>query len=216
MLNNPESGPIGLIFIPHWLEQALKDNNKPLSTILNIDELRTFITLDDLAKFFYINRRLYNSNLELPTALKGDFQFIGTSPYSLNNSNSYHDFKFLNDIDIAIDLIQINSNSNTDIVPSVKSNFLYDLQEWELPLLICRDEINSIKNYGLFSLNTVALSNNVYGITFSTEVGEDSEDYRTYVSLDNLMNLVSKYFDFRYIVRLKAFKTFLKYMDYVN
>ena len=30
-----EQGPVGLLFIPAWLDQALVDNNKPMSALLS-------------------------------------------------------------------------------------------------------------------------------------------------------------------------------------
>lgn len=209
---------IGLIIIPAWLEQALKDNNKPISSLLDLEELKQFLTLDDIAKFFYLNRRVSQSTTELAKVFINDFVYPATSPYSLRSSNSKckHDFKYFEDIELAIDLLFKNVSYDIEIGNSVKSNLIPPLQDWELSALINCENKEGIIEYGLYSFNTFPIHNNVYGIRFSTELGEDSTEYRTYVSLDNLLKNISQYYDFRNLVGYKTFQTYLKYMDYVN
>lgn len=209
-----EQGPIGLIFIPAWLDQALKDNNKPISTLLDVQELRTFLTMDDIANFLYINRKISLAKTELVKALTYDFNFVATSPYSIGKEQ--YDFKYFEDIELAISLLDNNSTSNIDISDSVKSNLLPDLENWELKSLLGEVNIEPFKQYGLYSFNTTIIHNNVYGIRFTTDLGEDSTDYRTYVSLDNLLKNISQYYDFRRLVGYKTFQAYLKYMDLVN
>lgn len=209
-----EQGPIGLIFIPAWLDQALKDNNKPISTLLDVQELRTFLTMDDIANFLYINRKIGLAKTELVKALTYDFNFVAISPYSFGKEQ--YDFKYFEDIELAISLLDNNSTSNIDISDSVKSNLLPDLENWELKSLLGEVNIEPFKQYGLYSFNTTIIHNNVYGIRFTTDLGEDSTDYRTYVSLDNLLKNISQYYDFRRLVGYKTFQAYLKYMDLVN
>lgn len=208
-----EQGPVGLLFIPAWLDQALVDNNKPMSALLNVEELRTFLTMDDLANYLHINRRIAESNTELVKAFNYDFAFVATSPYTVSNKDV--DFKYFEDIELAIELLK-NSTSNIGIEESVKSNLLPTLDNWELKSLVGEVDIDAIKQYGLYSFNSELIHNNVYGIRFTTELGEDSSDYRTYVSLDNLLKNISQYYDFRRLVGYKTFQTYLKYMDLVN
>ena len=209
-----EQGRIGLVVIPAWLDQALKDNNKPMTALLDLEELRTFLTMDDIANFLYINRRICEANTELAKAFNNDFGFVSTSPYGF--SNKEYDFKYFEDIELAIELLNKNSTSNIGIGESVKSNLLPNLANWEMKSLLGSINIEALKDYGLYSFNTTAIHNNVYGIRFTTEMGEDSTDYRTYVSLDDLLKNISQYYDFRNLVGYKTFQSYLKYMDYVN
>lgn len=209
-----EQGRIGLIIIPAWLDQALKDNNKPMTALLDLEELRTFLTMDDIANFLYINRRICEGNTELANAFNFDFGFVSTSPYGF--AKKEYDFKYFEDIELAIELLKNNSTSNIVIGESVKSNLIPNLENWEIKSLVGNVDIESLKAYGLYSFNTTAIHNNVYGITFTTDLGEDSTEYRTYVSLDNLLKNISQYYDFRNLVGHKTFQSYLKYMDYVN
>ncbi len=209
-----EQGPIGILFIPAWLDQALKDNNKPISTLLDLEELRTFLTMDDIANFVYINRRISDSKSKLGQAFNCDFNYIARSPYAF--SKKEYDFKFFEDIELAVELLNNNSTSNICMEESVKSNLLPPLAEWELKSLVGSVDLKAIIEYGLYSFNSVAIHNNVYGIRFTTELGEDSADYRTYVSLDNLLQNISQYYDFRHLVGYNTFQLYLKYMDLVN
>ena len=209
-----EQGRIGLIIIPAWLDQALKDNNKPMTALLDLEELRTFLTMDDIANFLYINRRICENNTELAKAFNFDFGFVSTSPYGF--AKKEYDFKYFEDIELAIELLKNNSTSNIVIGESVKSNLIPNLENWEIKSLVGNVDIESLKAYGLYSFNTTAIHNNVYGITFTTDLGEDSTEYRTYVSLDNLLKNISQYYDFRNLVGHKTFQSYLKYMDYVN
>lgn len=209
-----EQGPIGLLFIPAWLDQALKDNNKPITALLDLEELRNFLTMDDIANFLHINRRIRDANTELSRAFSCDFNYVVSSPYAF--SKKEYDFKFFEDIELAIELLNNNSTSNISIGESVKSNLIPPLAEWELKSLIGTQNLSEIKQYGLYSFNSTVIHNNVYGIRLSTELGEDSNDYRTYVSLDNLLKNISQYYDFRNLVGNKTFQLYLKYMDLVN
>ena len=209
-----EQGRIGLIIIPAWLDQALKDNNKPMTALLDLEELRTFLTMDDIANFLYINRRICEGNTELAKVFNFDFGFVSTSPYGF--AKKEYDFKYFEDIELAIELLKNNSTSNIVIGESVKSNLIPNLENWEIKSLVGNVDIESLKAYGLYSFNTTAIHNNVYGITFTTDLGEDSTEYRTYVSLDNLLKNISQYYDFRNLVGHKTFQSYLKYMDYVN
>lgn len=209
-----EQEPIGLIIIPAWLDQALIDNNKPVSSLLDIGELRKFLTMDDIANFLYINRRICDSDTVLSKCLREDFRFIATSAYGLSKSINEH--KYFEDIELAIELLSNNSTSNIDIGSSVKSNLLPSLKPWELKSLLGQSDITSIMENGAYLFNTTPIHNNVYGIRFSTDRGEDSTSYRTYVSLDNLLKNISQYYDFRKLVGYKSFQTYLKYMDLVN
>lgn len=209
-----EQGSIGLIFIPAWLDQALKDNNKPISTLLDIKELKQFLTMDDIANFLYINRRISEAGTELSKCFQNDFCFAATSPYGF--ANKICDFKYFEDIELAIELLSKNSTSNIGIGSSVKSNLLPELEDWELKSLLGTVDLQAIKDYGMYSFNTSPIHNNVYGIRFSTELGEDSSEYRSYVSLDNLLKNISQYYDFRNLVGYKTFQTYLRYMDLVN
>lgn len=209
-----EQGRIGLVVIPAWLDQALKDNNKPMSALLDLEELRTFLTMDDIACYLHINRRICEGNTELAKAFNYDFGFVATSPYGF--SKKEYDFKYFEDIELAIELLNKNSTSNIGIGESVKSNLLPTLHNWELKSIIGDSDIEAIKDYGLYSFNTTPIHNNVYGIRFTTEMGEDSTDYRSYVSLDDLLKNISQYYDFRNLVGYKTFQTYLKYMDFVN
>ena len=169
--------------------------------------------MDDLANYLHINRRIAESNTELVKAFNYDFAFVATSPYTVSNKDV--DFKYFEDIELAIELLK-NSTSNIGIEESVKSNLLPTLDNWELKSLVGEVDIEAIKQYGLYSFNSELIHNNVYGIRFTTELGEDSSDYRTYVSLDNLLKNISQYYDFRRLVGYKTFQTYLKYMDLVN
>lgn len=209
-----EQGRIGIVVIPAWLNQALKDNNKPMTALLDLEELRTFLTMDDIANFLYINRRISDCNTELAKAFNVDFGFVCTTPYGF--SIKEYDFKYFEDIELAIELLKNNSTSNIGIGVSVKSNLIPDLENWEMKSLVGDVDIEALKGYGLYSFNTTAIHNNVYGITFTTELGEDSTEYRSYVSLDNLLKNISQYYDFRNLVGHKTFQSYLKYMDYVN
>ena len=209
-----EQGRIGIVVIPAWLNQALKDNNKPMTALLDLEELRTFLTMDDIANFLYINRRICEGNTELAKAFNFDFGFVSTSPYGF--AKKEYDFKYFEDIELAIELLKNNSTSNIVIGESVKSNLIPNLENWEIKSLVGNVDIESLKAYGLYSFNTTAIHNNVYGITFTTELGEDSTEYRSYVSLDNLLKNISQYYDFRNLVGHKTFQSYLKYMDYVN
>ena len=138
-----EQGPIGILFIPAWLDQALKDNNKPMTALLELEELRTFLTMDDIANFLYINRRICEGNTELAKAFNFDFGFVSTSPYGF--AKKEYDFKYFEDIELAIELLKNNSTSNIVIGESVKSNLIPNLENWEIKSLVGNVGIESLK-----------------------------------------------------------------------
>lgn len=213
MINNVQSSP-GIVFIPVWLKQALADNGKPLTAILDMSELRTFLTIGDIANFMYLNQRIVDGRGELISAFCDDFTFHGCSPYG--NFSSTFDAKFFEDVDLSITLLKQKSISNIDISESVKSNLLPIMEPWEITAMVGEQDSDTLSEFGLFKFNTVHIHNNVYGICISSTDSEDSPEFKTYSSLDELIMNISQYYDFHTLVKFKTFNKYLKYMDKVN
>lgn len=211
-----------IVVLPHWLIETLNVYNKPLKTALNANELLDILLLEDIAKYVYLNERLINSENNVMKAIRFSFDTMFMDAEFLSNiSDSNLRSQLMDKIHILPKKMNVdNSNSmlmenvghlKSDIDPS----FLREWKVWELVGLFSGsaspDSIERFKASRGFEL--LYIDEHHMGLKLVEGTPNINPDRLLLSNLDNCMDVLNQYYEFRDIAKTPLFDLYCKYMS---
>lgn len=211
-----------IVVLPHWLLNTLEAYGKPLTTALNIEELKDILLVDDIAKYMYLNQRLLESDNRIMVAVRKSFNsYFMTSSYS-GFLAGLQDKKLASQIEDKIRIlpVQMDSQSNTmskdclgKLDSSIDPAFLREWKLWEVIQLFngsaSADEIKEYKASRGFEL--VYIDEHHMGLKLVKGNPRINPDMLLVKNLDNCMSVMNQYYDFSNVSQTALFDLFMQY-----
>lgn len=211
-----------IVVLPHWLLNTLEAYGKPLTTALNIEELKDILLVDDIAKYMYLNQRLLESDNRIMVAVRKSFNsYFMTSSYS-GFLAGLQDKKLASQIEDKIRIlpVQMDSQSNTmskdclgKLDSSIDPAFLREWKLWEVIQLFngsaSAEEIKEYKASRGFEL--VYIDEHHMGLKLVKGNPRINPDMLLVKNLDNCMSVMNQYYDFSNVSQTALFDLFMQY-----
>jgi hypothetical protein len=211
-----------IVVLPHWLLNTLEAYGKPLTTALNIEELKDILLVDDIAKYMYLNQRLLQSDNRIMVAVRKSFNsYFMTSSYS-GFLGGLQDKKLASQIEDKIRIlpVQMDSQSNTmskdclgKLDSSIDPAFLREWKLWEVIQLFngsaSAEEIKEYKASRGFEL--IYIDEHHMGLKLVKGNPRIDPDMLLVKNLDNCMSVMNQYYDFSNVSQTALFDLFMQY-----
>jgi len=211
-----------IVVLPHWLLNTLEAYGKPLTTALNIEELKDILLVDDIAKYMYLNQRLLESDNRIMVAVRKSFNsYFMTSSYS-GFLGGLQDKKLASQIEDKIRIlpVQMDSQSNTmskdclgKLDSSIDPAFLREWKLWEVIQLFngsaSAEEIKEYKASRGFEL--IYIDEHHMGLKLVKGNPRIDPDMLLVKNLDNCMSVMNQYYDFSNVSQTALFDLFMQY-----
>lgn len=209
-----------IVVLPHWLLDTLKVYNKPLKTVLNANELLDILLLEDIAKYIYLNERLINSENNVMKAIRFSFDTMFMECGFLKNiSDSNLRSQLIDKIHILPKKMSVD-NGNSMLMEDVgflqstiDPKFLREWKIWELVGLFSGsaspDSIERFKASRGFEL--LYIDEHHMGLKLVEGTPNINPDRLLLSNLDNCMEVLNQYYEFRDIAKTQLFDLYCKY-----
>jgi len=110
--------PVNIVLIPGWIHKSILRNKVSINNILDYNTVRHYLSLNDMAEWFYLNDKFHIDNKSLSTSLL-ELVFI-------TNTNSYEKDSVLSSTILPLSQSQeISENVLSRLTNSVDSSLSY-------------------------------------------------------------------------------------------
>lgn len=211
-----------IVVLPHWLINILETYGKPLTTVLNVNELKDILLADDIAKYMYLNERLLNSDNRIMTAVRKSFNCYFMTSYVSGFLSGLKDEKLVSQIVDKIRILptQMESQTNTmskdclgKLDSSIDPAFLREWKLWEVVQLFDgtanADDIKEYKASRGFEL--IYIDEHHMGLKLVKGNPHIDPDMLLVKNLDNCMSVMNQYYDFSSVSQTALFDLFMQY-----